>query len=111
MTDEQIKAYIDTAIRRTVEEYKRSGLLLEEKSVAYKDAAELLAVYYRNGEKDNSIKYAIQGLRFDPYFRIIGLYFGEGKTNEQIAAELDCDLSTVMRNKKRLCLKIYNEVV
>lgn len=111
MTDEQIKAYIDTAIKRTVEEYKRNGLLLGEKSVAYTDAADLLRAYYRGGKKDNGITYAIQGLRFDPYYRIIELYFEQGKTNEQIAAELDCDVSTIMRNKRRLCLKIYDEVV
>ncbi len=111
MTDEQLRAYIDAAVKNTVAELKRSGLLRREKSIAYEEAADLLRGYYRDGKQDNGITYAIQGLRFDPYFRIIAMYFEEGKTNEQIAAELDCDVSTIMRNKRRLCLKIYDEVV
>ncbi len=111
MTDDEIKRYIDMAIRRTVSECKRSGLLLEEKSVAYKDAAELISAYYRDGKADIEITYAIQGLRFDPYYRIIDMYFGDGLTNEDIADAMGCAVSTIMRNKRRLCLKIYDEVV
>jgi DNA-binding NarL/FixJ family response regulator len=80
-------------------------------NAVYADASEILLNYYRSGKHEASITYAIQGLRFDPYFRIIQLYFEEGKTIEQIAEVLGVDVSTVMRNKKRLCLIIYNEIV
>ena len=110
MTDEQIKAYINATIRETVEAYKREGLLVDSKGAAYSDAAEMLAKYYEDGKTDNAITYAIQGLRFDPYFRIFELKFDYGMTNAEIAEELGVDISTVARNKRRLFVRVYDEV-
>lgn len=110
MTDKEIKAYIDMTARKIAEEYKRQGLLTGSRSAAYSDAAELLTAYFAEGKKDSAITYAIQGLRFDPYFRIIPLYYEQGRTNESIAEELGVDTSTVVRNKRRLCLLIYDAV-
>lgn len=45
---------------------------------------------------------AISTLEKDPYYRLIALRYFEGKTMEQIAEYLDCDVSTVHRNKNRL---------
>ena len=67
--------------------------------------------YYDGGAKDTAITYAIQAKRFDPYFRIIPLYYGEGKKISEIAEILCVDDSTIARNKKRLCLEIINEIV
>ena len=111
MTDEEVKDYIDLTIKKTISEYKKNGLLKESNRVTYEDASEILTSYYRNGMQEANITYAIQGIRFDPYFRIIPMFFGEGKTIESIADELGVDVSTVMRNKKRLCLLIYNEII
>lgn len=111
MTDKEIKAYIDLAVERAVEGYKRAGLLVDQKNVLYADADGLLKKYMAEGRKDAAITYAIQGLRFDPYFRIIELYYGEGMTNERIAGELGVDVTTVIRNKQRLCIKIYEAVI
>lgn len=110
MTDEEIKAYIDTAIRRTVEEYKRAGLLVDGRGAAYSDAAEMLERYFADGKTNNAITYAMQAIRFDPYFRVLELYFEKRQTNEAIAELMGVDLSTIVRNKRRLCLKIYNDV-
>ena len=111
MTDEEVKDYINLTIKKTISEYKKNGLLKESNNAAYEDASEILLSYYRNGMQETNITYAIQGIRFDPYFRIIPMYFGEGRTIESIAEDLGVDVSTVMRNKKRLCLLIYNEII
>lgn len=111
MNDAEIRAYIDLAIQRSIAEFKKSGLVKGADDAVYADASEVLKNYFRSGKKEANITYAIQGMRFDPYFRIIPLYFDEGKTIEQIAEELGVDTSTVMRNKKRLCLNIYNEII
>lgn len=110
MTDEELKTYIDAAIRQTVEVYKREGLLVDSKGAAYSDAAELIAKYYADGKTDNAITYAIQAQRFDPYFRVIEMYFGDGMTNEAIAEALGVDYTTIARNKRRLCLRIYDDL-
>lgn len=110
MTDEEIKHFIKLTVKESVKEYKKNGLLKDNSAAAYSDAAEILASYYRNNKADTSITYAIQAQRFDPYYRIIPLYFEQGKTIEQIAGVLGVDVSTVIRNKKRLCLAIYNDI-
>ena len=111
VTDEEVKKYIDITVQRTIKEYKKNGILKESDNAVYADASEILASYYKGGKAEASITYAIQGQRFDPYFRIIPMYFEEGYTIEQVAEELGVDVSTVVRNKKRLCLAIYNEII
>lgn len=111
MTDERVKELIDLAVKTSIEEYKKSGLLKESENVVYSDASEIIASYYQSGKGEASITYAIQGQRFDPYFRIIPMYFQEKKTIEKISEELGVDISTVVRNKKRLCLAIYNDII
>lgn len=111
MNEEEVKRIIELTVQKTIKEYKRNGLIKDSDAAMYADASEILMSYYRAGKTDAQITYAIQGQRFDPYYRIIPLYYGEGKTVEGIAEELGVDVSTVVRNKKRICLKIYNEIV
>ena len=111
MSDEEIKKYIDITIKKTILEFKKSGILKASENAAYSDASEMIAGYFKNGKTDANITYAIQGLRFDPYFRIIDLYFEKGLTIERIAEEFGVDVSTIVRNKKRLCLSVYNEII
>ena len=111
MTDEEIKGYIDMTVKRTIAEYKKSGLLKKSEAIAYTEACEIISNFYNSDEAEMSVFYAIQGQRFDPYFRIIPLYFEEKKTVEGIAEIIGVDVSTVVRNKKRLCLAIYNDIV
>lgn len=110
MTEEEIKNIVNLAVKNTLKELRRSGLLKEEVA-AYQDASSLLRAYYKNGKNDTQITYAIQNQRFDQYFRIITLYFEQGKTIEQIADILKVDTSTVIRNKKRLSIAIYNDII
>ncbi len=111
MTDAEIKKYIDYAINQTINAYKKCGLLKDSDSATYNDANEIIANYYKTGKAEANITYAIQGQRFDPYFRIIPLYYEQHRTIENIAEEMGVDTSTVVRNKKRLCLLIYADIV
>lgn len=111
MTDEEVMRYIDITVKKTISEYRSNGLIKEMDSAAYTDASAILKDYYKNNKSDTSITYAIQGQRFDPYFCIISLYYEQGKTIEQIAEHLDVDVSTITRNKKRLCLAIYENII
>ena len=109
--DKEIQRIIELTVEKTIAEFKKSGLLKDSENVAYSDASAILSSYYKMDKKEASITYAIQGIRFDPYARIIPMYYEQGKTLETIAEELGVDVSTVVRNKKRLCLAIYNEII
>lgn len=114
MTDQELREYIDLTVKKSIEEFKRSGIVKGSDNAAYSDISEILRNYFREGREGREAKnitYAIQGQRFDPYFRIITMYYQEGQTIEQIAEALGVDVSTIMRNKKRICLQIYNEIV
>lgn len=111
MPDDEIKRLIEQTVKNAISQFKKAGLLKDSENVAYSDASQMIASFYMAGEKDQSIAYAISGQRFDPYFKIIPLYFRDKKTVEAIAEELEVDITTVFRNKKRLCLAIYNEII
>lgn len=111
MTNKEIKEMMQATVLETLTTCKKMGLLKDLDGIAYKDATEMLAAYFNQGEKEMKITYALQVFRFDPYFRIIPLYFGDGRTLEDIAEEMGVDVSTIVRNKKRLCLAIYNEII
>ena len=101
---------IEFIVNRTVEELQKRGMIKSSDVIMYNDACQILTEYYASGASENSITYAIQSQRFDPYFSVIPLYFEEGRTLEAIAEALGVDVSTIVRNKKRLCLAIYNEI-
>ena len=111
MTDYELKSAIQAAVKEMIYELKKSGLIKDSDGVLYNDAIEIITGYYEDGQKDAAIKYAIYGLRFDPYYQIIPLYFEQHETLEKIAEKLGVTASTIVRNKKRLCLAIYNEII
>ena len=46
MKDETIKKYIDMAVKRTIEELKKNGMIKEIDAAAYGDASEMLKTYF-----------------------------------------------------------------
>ena len=92
----------------TINELKKNGMLKTD--VSYQEASELLQAYYEGGERDKQIREALKGVSSDKYYKIIPLYYGYNYTIEQIAEVLQVETSTVTRNKKRLCLKIYSMI-
>lgn len=108
---EDIKIIIRETVSECVKELTRQHMIQDNDSAAYNDISNLLINYYKNGEKDNALTYAIQAQRFDPYYRIIPMYFKDDMTLDVIARALEVDLSTIVRNKKRLCLQIYNDII
>lgn len=111
MAEEEIRQLIAQTVKQSILEFKRSGLLKDPDSAAYTDATEMLSNYYNSDKTDQALTYALQGLRFDPYFKIIPMYFEDKMTVEAISEELGVDMRTVYRNKKRLCVAIYNEII
>lgn len=111
MTDAQIAGIIEQTVKKSVIEYKKAGLLKDANEAAYNDVSEILSTYYRGGKKDSQVTYAIQAQRFDPYFQILPMYFGDKLTLELIADEYNVEVSTIVRNKKRLCLAIYESLM
>lgn len=109
----EIEGIIDLAIKKSINEYKRSGLLKESNDVIYEDVSQILTNYYSGSlspEKIEVVRAAIEESRRNMYFEIIPQYYQQAKTIETIAEYFGVDVSTIVRNKKRLCLEIYAKI-
>ena len=97
---------IRKVVKETIRELKRDGLLKDVKTVAYQTTAERLSRHYA-GAEDEELEIALDELRADYYFRVLPLYYGKRMTIEQIAEQMNVEVSTIVRNKRRLCLMLY----
>lgn len=102
--------FIKEIVRQTVEELKRSGILKNDNELAYAEITSVLTAYYNEGESDPVITAALKDLEHDTYYKIIPLYFSYNYTIIKIAEVFGVEVSTIVRNKKRLCLAIYNAI-
>lgn len=102
---------VQMTVRETVAELRKSGFLRVNDTQAYKSIASQLYTFFSaisdGKDYDHKMTDALKSIRDDPYYLIIVLYYREKKTIEQIAEIFDCEISTITRNKKRLCLELY----
>lgn len=89
-------------VKETIAELLRQDRIKEND---YFEATQLIADYYA-GRGTPETAQAIKAVSKDAYFKIIPSQFRDGKTIEQLAIAFDCEISTISRNKKRLCLEI-----
>lgn len=75
---------------KTVEESVYSAVFSIEKSVEH------------TKEVISMVDKGLEGLKKDPYFRILQYRYFEGRTQEDIAAEFNCSQVTVSKNNTRL---------
>lgn len=102
-TEKLIERIVDT----TIDALRREGLLKDFSKIQYDSIQRVLRDFYQRGIADPSLSAALDAVSDDPYFPLLRLHFG-GETIEQVAEDLGVDVSTVSRNKKRLCLAIYD---
>lgn len=111
MTDKKIEALITKTVKQAFKELKDKGALKSQTELIYKDMSRLLRCYFHDlddsGSGDPAIENALSQLKDDRFYTIIPDYYGEGYTLEELAGRLHCDISTITRNKKRLCFEIY----
>lgn len=111
MTEKKIEALIDKSVRKAFKELRDKGVLKNQTDLIYKDMSKLLRCYFRDvddsGSGDPKIENALSQLENDRFFAIIPQYYQQGYTLEELALMQHCDISTITRNKKRLCFEIY----
>ena len=102
MTPEEIR----DIVRETLRELQKQGMLREQ---WYTKISKRLRDYYKAvpGMEDRRITEALNEIRSDPYYEVIPLHYNGCVTLEDIAEIRGVDVSTITRNKKRLCMMIY----
>ena len=106
MTRQEIEEIIKQTAIATVEELKAAGAI-DQSGLIYRSVEKHLRDYYKNDAEDPDLEEALRGIRTDAYYDVIPLYYYSDNTIEHIASLYDVDTSTITRNKKRLCFKIY----
>ncbi len=106
LTDEN-KKELETLMDVFITKLKQNNLLKNPSEGIYQDVSQRLYVYYKYGESDSQLKAVLNDFQEDIYFNIIPLFYKNKYTIDNIANIMNCDTSTVVRNKKRLCTSIY----
>lgn len=99
---------IDEAVAATIRELRKNGYLRRYDEVACSEISIRLHNYYRDPAADPAVKDALDAIKADPYFDIIPQYYQQKLTLDWIAEGYHCEFTTISRNKKRLCLKLYD---
>lgn len=111
MTEKKIEALIDKSVKKAFKELKDKGVLKNQMDLIYKDMSKLLRCYFKDledsGSGDPKIENALSQLEYDRFYNIIPQYYQMGYTLEELSIMYHCDISTITRNKKRLCFEIY----
>lgn len=105
LTAEQ-KEDIKEVINLTINELQQGGLLKDKSDYIYGNVAERLKRYYRSGD-DKALEQVLKDIQDDIYINVIPLYYKNRYTIEAIAEMYNVNTSTIVRNKKRLCIMIY----
>lgn len=101
MTDEHIK----TVVNETIDQLLGNSMIKYSDLVIYDRMSERLREHYK--EPKPLISHALNELIEHPYYDVLEMYYKKNMTLEAIAEEYDVDISTIVRNKKALCIKIF----
>ena len=104
MTEEEVKRIV----KLTVEEMRR-GHDVKDMYIRLEKYFLNLNEYIEDGG-DPALASAILKINGDEYYPIIPLKFNDLYTDEQVAEIMNREVSTIRRNKKKLCLKLMREV-
>lgn len=115
MTDDVRSLLVEAirmTVRETVAELRKDGFLRSKDDAMYQSSAKLIKAYYdaisAGKEPDAKMEQAIESIGKDEYSQIIPMYYQDRMTVEEIAGAYVCDISTITRNKKRLCIEIFS---
>lgn len=75
---------------------------VDEATIIEQRVSELNQAIHRTQSVINSINHILQDLKSDKYYQIIDLKYFKKLSHEEIAEILECDVSTVSRNRNRL---------
>ena len=108
MTTEEIREIV----RMTISELLREKLInIDSYDTVLEHVAPKLTEYFNESTSDNKISAALKSIADDYYVDVIYLQYRDGHTIEWIAEELGREPRTILRNKKRLMYKLYEEMM
>lgn len=103
MTPEEIREIV----KITLDELTQRKLIKVDYQIVLKSMEQKIKDFFNSRGDGNGVSYALKMLMKDDYIDIIFLQYRDGFTLEKIAEQMGVEIRTVMRNKKRLIIKMY----
>ena len=102
------RSMIREIVEEVVDELENKRWLRAGDEILYIRGAEMAKNFFKGG--DETHKERIESLQIEPYYDVLELYFGKGKTLEKIAEMFGVSTQTINLNKKKLCIRLAREV-
>ena len=103
MTPEEVREIV----KMTIDELTQRNLIKYDYPLMLKTVETKIKDFFNGKGDGNGVSYALKMLMNDKYIDIIFLQYRDGKTLEKIAEYMDVEVRTIMRNKKRIIIKIF----
>lgn len=97
-------------VAMTVEELTGRNHGKDEENMNYQYMGGRIKKHYKEGG-DKEVERALKEMEKDQYFEILPNYYQKNKSLTWMAVKMECDRTTIARNKKRLVLEIYRKVM
>ena len=112
ITPDELSKLIRFTVAETVKELKRHGFQQNDRAACAKIGSQLKLYYSGKLGTDTKIYSELTGalrdVQGEAYFKIIPYFYKDGYKLDKIAMLMNMDSATVWRNKKRICMRIYN---
>lgn len=105
MNDAEVKS----VVAETLDQLLHGKMIKYNDLVVYERMSEKLRAHYKCA--DPLIDCALEQLRSHTYYGVLEMYYRDNMTLEEIAEHYYCDVSTIVRNKKYLCIKVFELAV
>ena len=103
----ELREIIQETVKETIFEMRRNGLLKRADDVAYNQIGARLYEFFKDPDKDPEMQAALDKIRGDYYAASLADYYRDHLSLDVIAEAYHCELTTIKRNKKRLCLQLF----
>ena len=103
MTPEQIREIV----KITLDELTQRKVVKDDYPYILKDVEKKLQAFFNDKGDGNGVSSALKQLLDDPYIDVIFLQYRDGKKIDWIAEAMDVEVRTILRNKKRIILRIH----
>lgn len=103
---QEIRQYGPRGKSKSITRFQKTGVRLSPEEIVEAIIIDLEATIAADEYEVEALEKALHTVERDAYYKTITGRYIEDLTDEQVAAEIPCDTSTVWRNRKRLVQRV-----
>ena len=103
---EEVRKYGPRSRSKSITRFQKSGVRLSPEEILEAVIIDLEATIAADEYEVETLERALKNVERDTYYKTVTGRYIEDLSDEQVAAEIPCDTSTVWRNRKRLVQRV-----